>query len=461
MNRKIHTIITIALCSLFTFAHLETTRAQGTAFTYQGALSNGGSAASGSYDFTFALFNNNGTNSGQVGGALTQTGVGVTNGLFTVTLDFGPVFTGGPIWLAIAVRTNGAPDFTPLSPLQNLTPAPYAMYAPSAGTAASANSVAGSNISGTIPLAQLPGAVVTNGESGVNLNFLGNVGIDTSSPVNALDVNGNGDFTGFLGIGTTAPSTPLHVYSAGTPNMLVDGSSTVGTWLSMRNTGGGTNWHIIATGSGNGEGAGKLAFNVGSAPGSVSAKLMILDSAGRLGIGTTSPGSPLDIVEVGNLETAGLRLEGSSRTHFWNMFYDNSAALIFSFDNNYRNGVGYAYLTSTSYGLISVSDRRAKKDMQPMGECLDRVMELKPTSFRYKNASEDTPPNYGFIAQEIETVFPDVVLEKNGMKTLAVNSLIAVNTKAIQDLKREKDAEIEILKAEIAGLKAKMDKLEK
>jgi hypothetical protein len=139
--------------------------AQGTAFTYQGQLSSGGSPANGPYDFTFALFNSNSINKGQqVGGALTNSEVGVTNGLFTVWLDFGPVFTGNATWLAIGVRPSGGSNFTALDPLQEITPAPYAVFASNAGA------VAGSNIMGTISAAQLPANLVTNDETGATLS---------------------------------------------------------------------------------------------------------------------------------------------------------------------------------------------------------------------------------------------------------------------------------------------------
>ena len=145
--------------------------AQGTAFAYQGQLQRGGSPANGLYDFTFELFANSATNSGQIGGIVTNLAVGVTNGLFTSTVDFGAeVFTGASYWLAIGVRTNGGTNFTALSPLQELAPTPYAMFAPNAGAAASAASVAGSNIVGNIGCANLPASVLTNGESGVNLS---------------------------------------------------------------------------------------------------------------------------------------------------------------------------------------------------------------------------------------------------------------------------------------------------
>jgi hypothetical protein len=131
--------------------------AQGTAFTYQGQLQNNGGPANGLYDFQFSLSNAPG-GGGQIGGTVTNLAVGVTNGLFTTTLDFGNVFSGNPAWLAISVRTNGSGAYVGLNPLQPLTPAPYAMFATIA-----------SNVSGTVSAAQLPRSVVTNNASGLNL----------------------------------------------------------------------------------------------------------------------------------------------------------------------------------------------------------------------------------------------------------------------------------------------------
>jgi hypothetical protein len=172
-----------ALCLLR--SALSTAQAQGTAFTYQGQLSSSNSPASGNYDFTFALFNTNSTNTGQIGSTLTNLDVGVTNGLFTVTLDFGSVFAGNATWLAIGVRTNGGAGFTALNPLQELAPAPYAFCAPNA------RSVAGTNITGTISLAQLPAAVVRNDGTDVTLSgtFSGNGGGLTNLNLTGRSVN--------------------------------------------------------------------------------------------------------------------------------------------------------------------------------------------------------------------------------------------------------------------------------
>lgn len=117
--------------------------AQGTAFTYQGQFTDGGQAANGIYDLRFAIYDTAGGGS-PVAGPMTNGPVQISNGLFTVTLDFGVgVFTGEPCWLEIGVRTNGvSADFTPLTPRQPLTPSPYALFAPSAGTAATAQGTA-------------------------------------------------------------------------------------------------------------------------------------------------------------------------------------------------------------------------------------------------------------------------------------------------------------------------------
>jgi hypothetical protein len=104
----------------------------GTAFTYQGRLSNSGAAANGAYDFRFRLYDAPGGGL-QIGPTVTQTAVLVNNGLFTVALDFGAVFDATALYLEIAVSPASGGNYTPLSPRQALTPAPYAHYASQAG----------------------------------------------------------------------------------------------------------------------------------------------------------------------------------------------------------------------------------------------------------------------------------------------------------------------------------------
>jgi hypothetical protein len=110
--------------------------AQGTAFTYQGRLTDGGQPANGDYDLRFAVYDA-ASDGSLVGGPATNAATAVSNGLFTVTLDFGAgVFDGNARWLDIRVRAHdaGAAGFIPLSPRQALTPAPYAIRAATAAS---------------------------------------------------------------------------------------------------------------------------------------------------------------------------------------------------------------------------------------------------------------------------------------------------------------------------------------
>src|SRR6478736_3051163 len=113
--------LVILVCLLGSAVKLS---AQGSAFTYQGQLNANGAPASGSYDLRFAIYP--AFNGGSIlGSAVTNTAVVVSNGFFTVTLDFGiSVFTGQPRWLELGAATNRNGSFETLLPRQKLLPTP-------------------------------------------------------------------------------------------------------------------------------------------------------------------------------------------------------------------------------------------------------------------------------------------------------------------------------------------------
>src|SRR4051812_44740156 len=114
-------LIAFVLC-LAEFAILSTSHAQGTAFTYQGRLNDGGNPAHGTYDFRFRLASEP-LGPTYIGNPYLSNSVFVTNGLFAAVPDFGPgILTGSNYWLEVDVRTNGAGAYSTLTPLQKLTP---------------------------------------------------------------------------------------------------------------------------------------------------------------------------------------------------------------------------------------------------------------------------------------------------------------------------------------------------
>jgi hypothetical protein len=144
----------------------------GTAFSYQGYLTEGGRPAHGLYDFRFAIYDapTNGTELTLL--PPTILAVPVNDGLFRVTLDFGEgIFNGDAVWLEIAVRTN-APlvKFQTLSPRQPLSPVPYALHAANAGLA---SSVASNSISSfSIANGAVTAAKIASGQVVKSLNGL-------------------------------------------------------------------------------------------------------------------------------------------------------------------------------------------------------------------------------------------------------------------------------------------------
>ena len=118
------------------------------------------------------------------------------------------------------------------------------------------------------------------------------------------------------------------------------------------------------------------------------------------------------------------------------------------------NGQIYAQFTSIS----SLSDQRVKENIKPIPYGLNEIKKLKPITFTFI-AHPELEPTYGFIAQEVELVLPELVgNEKDNKaedgtpyKTLKMGDMLPVLVKAIQ----EQQTIIEDLKARIETLEAK------
>ncbi len=197
---KLHLLI-LTLVSLPGFAH-----AQGTAIGYQGRLNDAGTPATGLYDLTFNVFDVEAAGAA-LAGPIALGAVPVTNGVFSVSLDFGPdLFTGPARWLEITVRTNGVGVPSLLTPRTSLLPTPYALFAGQAGSVANGTVTADQLNSGGVPPA--PGQFLSYAGG----NFLWTdpgVAAGNIWSLNGLDAYYN---AGNVGIGTDNPQNRLHVY---------------------------------------------------------------------------------------------------------------------------------------------------------------------------------------------------------------------------------------------------------
>lgn len=216
MNIKNYCGHFLARLLLAFFLGVVSAAAQTTAFTYQGRLTDGVTAANGTYEMQFRLFDaeSGGT---QIGSTITNNTVTVSNGVFTVTLDFGssPFAAGTNRWLEIGVRKAAdPPGFTILAPRQQITSSPYALRTLSASSAdglsnacvgcvtdAQINSISGGKVSGAV-------ANATNATSATSATTAGNV-----TGTVAVANGGTGATTAAnartnLGLGTLATVTP-------------------------------------------------------------------------------------------------------------------------------------------------------------------------------------------------------------------------------------------------------------
>jgi hypothetical protein len=212
-------------CALGQFAF-----GQSTALVYQGRLSDGANPANGSYDTRFALFDA-GTNGNQIGGTLTNPATAVSNGVFTVTLDFGAVpFDGSSRFLEIAARTNGGGAFSILSPRQQITPTPYALYSANGGTATNFSGALSGDVTGAQSatvvslVGGLAAANVASGAGGANS------ATSTNIPGTIVKRDSSGNFsagtiaaTGFNGSGAGLTNIPGSAIPAGQVVKSIDG----------------------------------------------------------------------------------------------------------------------------------------------------------------------------------------------------------------------------------------------
>ena len=181
---------------------------------------------------------------------------------------------------------------------------------------------------------------------------------------------------------------------------------------------------------------------------------------GSVGVGI----APQAALHVYGASGGQLRLQDSLWNKHWSIYTEaisgnqsGSGNLLFNTDS----GV-FASISHTSGAFSSSSDLRLKKDINNLGSVLDRLLQLRPVSYRFKRVAESEPQTDGFIAQEVEPLFPEVVSDVGGYKGIAYSELVPVTVGAIQELNRkveEKDAKLEAQEAEIQDLKQNIAQL--
>ena len=117
------------------------------------------------------------------------------------------------------------------------------------------------------------------------------------------------------------------------------------------------------------------------------------------------------------------------------------------------SSAGVIHATSTS--ITGLSDERLKENIKDLETGLSEVMSLKPRRFDWKEGEGTKQKNVaGFIAQEVESVLPELVgdykhEELEDCKSLKMGDIVPTLVKAIQ----EQQEQIETLQREVQKLK--------
>lgn len=253
---------------------------------------------------------------------------------------------------------------------------------------------------------------------------------------------------GRFGIGTDNPDGPMDIdfgsigsVVAGTP-----GGNGPG-WIHYASNG--NRWDVFASIDG---------FNIWK---NGTSSNMYLTNDGKLGIklGFAGAASDLHVKQTtgNNYTTNGLRLEYGDNTNHWNTLIDAANDYLLTY-----NGVLKLWFSHSDGSSHQTSDRKVKQGIRKMPAVLERVNQLNPVTYRYRSTPDAERNSWGFIAQEVEPLFPDFVSEKKGIKGLAYDNFAVVSIKAIQELStvvEKQEDEIADLKATVQELRLQMEKL--
>jgi hypothetical protein len=131
-------------------------------------------------------------------------------------------------------------------------------------------------------------------------------------------------------------------------------------------------------------------------------------------------------------------------------YYKGSGVYIM---NGLANG-GYGVIYAATFSVQS--DKRLKEDIETLPNNLDMVRRLRPVSYHFKEPNKELGRQIGFIAQEVQQVFPELVtLNAQGYYGVNYSALIAPVTGAVQEL----DAKVAELEKQNAQLQSRNTEL--
>ena len=222
-------------------------------------------------------------------------------------------------------------------------------------------------------------------------------GSSGTSTSNALVILKNSN----IGIGTSSPSAQVHIKQSAQVNDAAtnSGSGFFGAGLVFENNSTGHNYYMGYGYGGN--------FRIGYYNNaSAYSNILTVSGSGYVGIGTTSPAYPLDVESSVSTSVSYFEYYNNATSGYFSGTYSAVPVSIYA---------GGRIVTATEVDVTS--DRRIKDivDTSTSASDLIRLGQIKVTDFRYKDKAvhgDDTKK--GFIAQQVESVYPEAVSRTTG-----------------------------------------------
>jgi hypothetical protein len=333
-----------------------------------------------------------------------------------------------------------------------------------------------------------PITLATAGSERVRITGAGNVGIGTTTPQAKLDIYGNGSGATVATTGATDSTTNARF-----------GRGAVGINIGMLDSGTGYIQNRY------------LNDNAQNYP------LVINPNGGNVGISTTTPTNALNVMNFAAFNPAAnvlsaimvgppggvsygggvLMKDGTNYAGMWTN--GNGASLVLASGGTTGGFAATNQVTITSGNIAApgcvyynggtsgtcLSDRRLKKDIKRFDLGLNKIIKIKPVSYKYNGLGEkvaDTNDRLGVIAQDVEKVAPELVerrmvylhegdKDKTEVKAVNYNSFTYMLINSVKELYgkwnsdhdqiENQKREIASLKSENEELKKRMDRLEK
>ena len=313
----------------------------------------------------------------------------------------------------------------------------------------------------------------TNNTERMRISSTGNVGIGTASPAVPLDIQSDSNASAIRIRGRSDDIAEVDFYNnandsvmarfqvdtgyiathcGGSERMRIDSSGRVGINRtpaisnSKLEVGGADNVPLInveASGVTGGMGIGSTGLQLFHG----SSARMRIDSAGDVGIGVTSPGKKLDVRGTIRATASNNDISLSDELPGYGA---NSYGNLKASANHIYLSIGGSYIGYiNSSAQLNASDSRLKENVSTLTGALDKVNQLRGVSFNWIDSARGEGTHIGFIAQELEEVYPELVGDgdlpddedgQSAIKSVDYGHMVPVLVEAIKELKAENDA---------------------